>query len=216
MVESEGLEEVEPNVWTERCLIWKYLQNYRLHFNTRCKWALVLCSVLVSVCWKLVWSSGFYQLRISVPLFAMCRSHSKRSAKRQMSPKKPCKHAGNEICYHLTTVASLAYEFKKRRSVYVCILPFCSLTCLSAHIQQTNVVFLSKCFDDVNPRARPCVCPFVKQRHCIKQADQRCLCGRCIWIDSFFLQKLISYFMLRGKAVNPICLQSQQHASKAT
>lgn len=35
---------------------------------------------------------------------------------------------------------------------------------------------------------------FVKQLYCIKQTVQGRLCGRCVSIDSFFLQQLICLF----------------------
>lgn len=162
------------------------------------------------VCWKLVWSGGFYQRRISVPLFTLLRSHSPHSARRQMSPENLANMAEMRF-----VIASWLWPrwHTNSRSGEVCAFDFqCWSVFLRWHLFVSQQVFFMM---QIHKCCHVCV-PFVKQLHCIKQPHRRCLCGLCIWIDSFFSSVANIVLYAGRQTANPICLQSQQTASKAT
>ena len=95
------------------------------------------------MCWKLVWSGRLYQMRISVPLFTLLRSHSPHSARRQMPSGNLANMLEMRFVIAFSIVVPLAYKFKKAEKcacVFVSVgLSFSAHTCLSEHIQQTNL-----------------------------------------------------------------------------
>lgn len=100
-----------------------------------------------------------------------------------------------------------------QRNGEVCAFDFqCWSVFLRWHLFVSQQVFFMM---QIHKCCHVCV-PFVKQLHCIKQPHRRCLCGLCIWIDSFFSSVANIVLYAGRQTANPICLQSQQTASKAT
>lgn len=150
----------------------------------------VLSSSPETVWWKLAWSGGFYQTRISVPLFTLLRSRPPHSARRQMWTENLANMP--EMRFVIASRLWLLWHTNSRRweacvrfSVSVCL-------CVPPHLfvdtYPTDAFgFLSKCFYDVNPECAH-VCVLCKAAALYKTSRPAASLWRRIWSDSFRLQ----------------------------